>query len=54
MVRKQMNISKPLKMHYTLRNSIKQGGIDMVVSVGHFIFYLISLLAAGLIGYSMK
>lgn len=26
----------------------------MVVSVGHFVFYLISLVAAGLIGYSIK
>lgn len=26
----------------------------MVVSVGHFIFYLISVVVAGLVGYSMK
>lgn len=26
----------------------------MVVSVGHFIFYLISVVVAGIYGYSMK
>lgn len=26
----------------------------MVVSVGHFIFYLISVVVAGLIGHSIK
>lgn len=26
----------------------------MVVSVGHFIFYLISVVAAGIYGYSIK
>lgn len=26
----------------------------MVISVGHFIFYLISVVVAGLVGYSMK
>lgn len=26
----------------------------MVVSVGHFIFYLISVLVAGIYGYSIK
>lgn len=26
----------------------------MVISVGHFIFYLISVLAAGIYGYSIK
>lgn len=55
MVRKQMNTSKPLKIHYTSRNNIKEEFIMVVsVSLGQLLFYLISVIVAGLIGYSIK